>query len=191
MTALSSMPDVSIVVPVYNAEKTLPRCVDSLLAQTVPFKEIILIDDGSTDGSRLLCDEYANRYPSVLAIHQRNAGVSAARNKGLEKATGRYLSFADGDDILSSSFNEVLLPLLEETESDVAIGDFARIGCEERLSDRAVCVGIQQYSSREYLDVFFRVKGNRCVHYPWGKYIEKNFLRIILFQRIFQMEKML
>ena len=91
-------PLVSVIVPVYNVEAYLARCVASLRGQTYPDLEIILVDDGSADGSGLLCDSFAREDPRIRVIHQPNAGVSAARNAGLEAASGAYVCFVDGDD---------------------------------------------------------------------------------------------
>ena len=92
------MPEISVIVPVYNTASRLPRCVESILAQTFPDFELILVDDGSTDDSPALCDHYAAADPRVRVIHQENQGVSLARNAGLDAATGTYICFADSDD---------------------------------------------------------------------------------------------
>lgn len=86
---------VSIIVPVYNVEKYLNKCLDSLVGQTLKEIEIICVDDGSTDGSPLILDEYANRDSRVIVIHQSNQGTAQARNVALAKATGKYVGFAD------------------------------------------------------------------------------------------------
>ena len=92
------MTAISIIVPVYNAEKTLPRCIDSILAQTFTDYELILVDDGSSDGSLSVCSAYAARDSRIRVLHQENAGVSAARNAGLDAAAGKYIMFCDSDD---------------------------------------------------------------------------------------------
>ena len=91
-------PMVSVIVPVYNAEQTIRRCVASILDQQFTDLELLLVDDGSTDGSGAICDEFAARDARVTAIHQKNAGVSAARNHALDLAQGVYLQFLDSDD---------------------------------------------------------------------------------------------
>ncbi len=96
------MPKLSVVIPVYNARKYLPECVDSVLAQTYFDTEIILVDDGSSDGSDLLCDDLAARNKDIIrVIHQENGGASSARNSGLRAARGDYVHFIDSDDMLS------------------------------------------------------------------------------------------
>lgn len=96
-----STPKISCIVPVYNVEKYLRRCVDSILAQTFTDFELILVDDGSPDGCPAICDEYAEKDSRVRVIHQENKGVSAARNAGLDMARGEYVCFVDGDDEVS------------------------------------------------------------------------------------------
>lgn len=109
---------VSVIVPVYNAEKYLKKCVDSLLAQTYSNVEIILINDGSTDSSPMICDEYKsdNR---VVVIHQENKGVAAARNNGLRNATGDYIGFVDADDFVKEDMFEVLLSTAVDNDCDM------------------------------------------------------------------------
>lgn len=93
-----SNPKISVIVPVYNAERWLQRCVDSILAQTYPDYELLLIDDGSTDNSGSICDEYASKDYRVRAFHKSNGGVSSARNIGFDKARGEWVTFCDSDD---------------------------------------------------------------------------------------------
>ena len=89
---------VSIIVPIYKVESYLPKCIDSILVQTYTDFELILVDDGSPDNCGIICDAYAEKDKRVRVIHQKNAGVSAARNAGIEAAKGEYISFIDGDD---------------------------------------------------------------------------------------------
>ena len=114
------MTKISIIIPVYNTAVYLKRCLDSVLGQTHGDLEIIVIDDGSTDGSPALCDEYAGRDPRIKVIHQANAGQSAARNLGLKLATGEYLGFVDSDDWVMPDTFAYLLSLLEQTQADIA-----------------------------------------------------------------------
>ena len=111
---------VSIIVPVYNAEKYVERCLDSLLVQTYENTEIIIIDDGSVDGSAHICNSYAIQHNKIKVVHIANVGVSAARNRGIEEAEGEYLTFVDADDCLKYDMIEYLVFCLEETGSDVA-----------------------------------------------------------------------
>ena len=91
---------ISVVIPVYNTEAYLKECIDSVLHQTYSDLQVILVDDGSTDGSGVVCDEYAQNDSRVIVVHQSNQGVSAARNKALEYVKGQWVSFIDSDDWL-------------------------------------------------------------------------------------------
>ena len=112
---------LSIIVPVYNVEKYLRKCVDSLLTQDLPPEEyeIILVDDGSTDQSGTICDEYAAGHPIVKAMHQQNGGLSAARNNGVAVAQGRYVQFVDSDDYLEPNVLKTLVEKMETDQLDV------------------------------------------------------------------------
>ena len=94
------MPLISVIIPVYKAEAYLEECLDSVLAQEYPSLELILVDDGSPDGSPAICDRYAGRHPNIQVIHQENQGPGPARNAGIAAARGEYLMFADADDKL-------------------------------------------------------------------------------------------
>lgn len=109
------MPLVSVVVPVYNAEEYIARCVESILTQTYDKLELILVDDGSPDGSGGICDEYALKDKRIRVIHTINCGVSHARNTGLDNATGKYIVFVDSDDWVEPEHLELLLPVNNES----------------------------------------------------------------------------
>ena len=115
-------PLISIIVPVYNAEPYLDNCLDSIAAQTWENLEVWLVDDGSTDASPALCDARAAADSRFHVLHQANAGVSAARNAALERATGQYLQFVDGDDYLPSTATERLVRTAGATGADLVIG---------------------------------------------------------------------
>lgn len=118
--------EVSIVVPIYNVEKFLPACVESLLAQTLKRKEIILVDDGSTDGSGRLADDYAARHEEVVVIRQENAGCAAARSTGLRAARGRYVGFVDSDDWVDPGMLEHLFSVAVAAGAEIAQCGFRR-----------------------------------------------------------------
>lgn len=116
------MPKVSIVVPVYNAEKYLHECVDSILNQTLHDIEVILVDDGSTDTSPTICDDYAVKDNRVKVIHKPNGRASSARNAGIRAATGEYIAFVDSDDWISPEMYETMVT----TDADVCLCDYIR-----------------------------------------------------------------
>ena len=111
---------ISIIVPVYNVEKYLSRCVDSILRQTYTHFECILIDDGSPDRCGRICDEYAERDKRIVVIHQKNKGVSAARNAGLDVAKGEYVGFVDSDDYIAPEMFRRLVNAIEESNADIS-----------------------------------------------------------------------
>lgn len=116
------MAKVSVIVPVYNAEKYLNQCVDSILAQTITELECILVDDGSTDSSPAICDEYAARDSRVKVIHKPNGRASSARNAGIRAARGEYIAFVDSDDWISPDMYERML----EPGADICLCDYVR-----------------------------------------------------------------
>ena len=110
---------ISVIIPVYNVEAYLPQCLDSVLSQSYPSLQVILIDDGSTDNSGTICDEYAERDSRIVVIHQKNGGAAAAKNAGLRAATGKYLSFVDSDDYLEPDAYAHMVAQLEASDADV------------------------------------------------------------------------
>lgn len=102
-------PKVSVIIPAYNAEKTIANCLSSLLLQTYENKEIIVVDDGSTDGTAAICDRYQASNECIKVVHQKNSGVSAARNTALDCSSGEYIVFVDGDDIVDLNYIEELM----------------------------------------------------------------------------------
>lgn len=108
------MPLVSVIVPVYNCEPYLNRCIKSIISQSFKDIEIIMVDDGSTDESLLKCKKYAKRDDRLIVLHQENQGVSSARNKGIEQSSGRYICFVDGDDSIDEGYIEELVVRQQE-----------------------------------------------------------------------------
>lgn len=110
---------ISVVVPIYGVEKYLDKCVASIVNQTYPHLEIILVDDGSPDGCGALCDEWVKRDNRIKVVHKENGGLSDARNAGIPYATGEYISFVDSDDYLDSTFYERLYTTMQETGAEI------------------------------------------------------------------------
>lgn len=111
---------VSVIVPIYNAERYLQKCIDSILSQTYSNYEIILVNDGSYDRSALICDEYSSKYDRVRVIHKKNGGLSDARNCGISAATGDFIMFVDSDDYLESTALEILVNAILKTKLNIA-----------------------------------------------------------------------
>ncbi|MGG4489227.1 glycosyltransferase [Metabacillus idriensis] len=119
-------PKISIIVPIYNVEKYLSRCLDSILFQTFKDFEIIAINDGSTDSSGRILDEYAKKHNEIVVIHKKNNGVSSARNDGLQKAKGTYIGFVDPDDWIDKRMYESLYLTAEQEQADIVMCSYIR-----------------------------------------------------------------
>lgn len=112
-------PLISVIVPVYNSMKYLDECVQSVLSQSYNNIEIILVDDGSTDDSPAMCDNYASAYPNIKVLHQKNGGLSFARNAGMNAAAGQYFTFVDSDDIIDTNMISSLVELAVKENADI------------------------------------------------------------------------
>ena len=121
------MPLVSVVVAVYNIEKYIETCIQSLLKQTYDEMEILLIDDGSQDESGSICDKYAEKDSRIRVLHKQNGGLSDVRNVGIQEASGKYLMYVDGDDTVSENFVEAAVSCAERFQTDIVIFDFQEI----------------------------------------------------------------
>lgn len=129
------MPTVSIIVPVYNAQNYLHKCIDSLLNQNYEDFELILINDGSKDDSKKICDEYAAKDNRIKVIHKENGGVSSARNRGLDEATGKYIMFCDSDDFVREEFCAPLVNLAEGSDDCLVLAGITQIKDDNSMSD--------------------------------------------------------
>lgn len=141
---------ISVIVPVYNVEAYLDECVQSLLDQTYPHLEIILVDDGSTDRSGIRCDEFATKDSRIRVIHQKNAGAAAAKNAGLRIATGSYLTFLDSDDLVEPDAYEHMMAHMQLHDADVVqcgLCNFFADGSKENICPAADAV----YTVQEYM----------------------------------------
>ncbi|MBQ4104712.1 MAG: glycosyltransferase [Clostridia bacterium] len=121
------MKTISVVVPVYNVENYLERCILSIINQTYQNLEIILVDDGSTDNSGAICDKLALKDPRIKVIHKENGGLSDARNAGIKEASGKYIGFVDSDDHIAPLMYEKLLSTLEENGADISICNYVYV----------------------------------------------------------------
>lgn len=166
------MPKISIIIPVYNAEETLHKCVDSLLAQSFEDFELILVDDGSRDASSQICDEYATRDSRILVIHKDNGGVSSARNKGLEHASGQWITFVDSDDWVDNDFFPTL-----DTKADIVFGSYCNFvdgKCDKIFDARK----LSNYSLTQMLEYYGY---NSIFRAPWAKFFCRDIIGQIRF----------
>lgn len=144
---------ISVIIPVYNVEKYLRECVDSVLAQTYTNLEIMLIDDGSTDSSGEICDEYAGKDGRIRVIHQKNGGVSTARNYGIEHSSGDYLIFMDSDDIMHPQYVQMMLEAAQKTGCQMVVCDFQRFQNTSELWTAAQSIEEQVLTQEEALSL--------------------------------------
>lgn len=124
---------ISIIVPVYNSSPYLRSCIESILKQSLSGWELILVNDGSTDNSGEICDEYAGKYPAVRVFHKENAGVSAARNTGLAAATGEYVGFVDSDDTIRPEMYQEMYDAAMENDADIVMCDAVTVYPDGRM----------------------------------------------------------
>ena len=157
---------VSVIVPVYNAEATLKKCVDSLLSQTFPYFEVLLVDDGSKDSSGAICDEYARQDSRVKVFHKANGGVSSARQYGIDHAQGEYTIHADPDDWVESEMLAELYLKAKETDADMVICDFY----ENTYKGQRL---ISQKPSSLHHDVVLKELFGRLMGATWNKLIRR------------------
>lgn len=191
---------ISVIVPIYRVEKYLPACIDSILNQTFTAFELILVDDGSPDRCPEICDEVARRDARVRVIHQANAGLSAARNAGIEAAHGAWLSFVDSDDYIAPHFCEKLYQTAQRTNADCVMCSVQNVDESGKLIDSALMrVADEVKTGREVLrkigrdDVtpyltawnkLYRRKLFNTLRYPAGRQNEDVFVFAELFCQV-------
>lgn len=168
------IPQISIIVPVYNVEMYLCRCVDSILNQTFKDYELILIDDGSSDNSSQICDMYAKKYDVIQVIHKKNEGVASARNIGIKESKGKYIMFCDSDDYVSPFWCENFMKYENRLKESFVFCEFNIVGNSQ------IKFVPKKKGSREYdIADFFELQCHNKVGFPWngcyyGKIIRQN-----------------
>lgn len=165
---------VSIIVPVYNREKELDICVSSLIKQTFNDLEIILVDDGSTDSSPLLCDEFALKYSNLKVFHNSKLGVSETRNFGLKKASGEYICFVDSDDYIDEKYIEKLYNSITSGDYNISICDYFEV-TEDNKKICTLPYDKKEFSSLKLLnDILY---GRTTNSFCWGRMWKKDFIK--------------
>ena len=176
------MAEVSIIVPVYQVEKYIRQCVDSILAQTFTDFELILVDDGSKDKSGQICDEYAVLDQRVKVIHKENGGLSDARNCGMDQAVGNYFMFVDSDDYIAPTMLEYLYKALMNKEADIAVCNFLYFFEEDRKRDFSTNIQSEVLSGAE---IFYSRKNERVYGIwtvAWNKLYKRETLGNVRFR---------
>ena len=151
---------ISIIVPVYNVDKYLNRCINSILKQTYSNLEVLLIDDGSTDNSGLICDKYASKFNNIRVYHKKNGGISSARNYGLDRISNKanYIAFVDSDDFLHPRMYEILYGDLIKYDCDIAVCNMDKTYStivNEYISENVLILNKEEYFEN-YFDDFYR-----------------------------------
>ena len=169
------MPEISVIVPVYKVEKYLDRCIESIVNQTYPDFELILVDDGSPDGSPILCDKWAEKDSRVHVIHKKNGGASSARNAGLKIAKGNWIAFADSDDWLDRTALKTLYDLANQYNVPMAIGGMRVV---QKYTDASIVMkqNAKVLSNADLMSRFFRLNGEPDTHSVWGAIIRRDIL---------------
>lgn len=155
LSSINPTPEVTIIVPLYNAEKYLQNCITSIISQTFQNIEILLIDDGSTDNSYKVCWQYAEIDPRIRIIYQQNSGASSARNCGLRNANGKYIMFCDSDDVVSPLWCEHLYSLLKANESYMPVCSYTQ--------------NLRDLGKKKYLEIEDNIKFSRSQYYRFKK----------------------
>lgn len=159
------IPKFSVIIPVYNAEKHLNRCISSVTNQTYKDFEIILINDGSKDNSGTICDEYAKKYNRIKVIHQENEGVSVARNVGIKNASAEYIIFVDSDDFIETNMLEKLNNVLDKSEAECIIYNLNNI-------IETKCV-----SKEDLINSMITLLKTEIVNPPWNKIYKREIIQ--------------
>ena len=162
---------ISIIIPVYNAEKTLHKAIDSIVAQTLQDWELLLVDDGSTDASPRICDEYVAKDARIKVIHQQNQGVAMARQAGMKQAKGEYSIHADADDWTEPTMLEELYEKAQSENADIVIADYF-VNADGRQTISKQCP-----SSLDPVQVLMDMFGNRLFGALWNKLIRTELYR--------------
>lgn len=162
----------SVIIPVYNAENTLRRCVDSILNQAYSDVEVILVNDGSPDSSGAICEEYRDQYSCVVYIDKPNGGVSTARNAGLDAAVGEYVLFVDSDDYVSEDYFRTMDNLTADRQDDLVV--FSHTVTDGKHLQPKIAEPFQSTRAEESVPMFSRMLYTKAINQPWDKrYIRK------------------
>lgn len=177
------MPLVSVVVPVYNVEEYIHRCVESLINQTLNDLEIILVDDGSPDNCPVICDCLAKKDNRIIVVHKENGGLSSARNAGMKVATGKYIGFVDSDDDVEPDMYEKMVTVAEQYNVDFVMSDYRRIPRNGKSYIKTLDIEGGLYDREKIIkDIFPNLIMRECIDYGpllsvWHCIYRRDFLR--------------
>ena len=165
---------VSIIVPAYNAEKSIEQCINSIESQTYENMEIIIINDGSTDNTKKVCENLKNKYKNILVINQKNMGVSKSRNVGIDNATGDYIMFVDSDDFVDENIIE---SMLKNRENDLVISNYKRYYNEKKIINN-IQIEEKKYSIEEFLEDFWNLYNCYLINSPCFRLYKRNIINL-------------
>lgn len=171
---------ISVIVPVYNTEKYLDACVESIVKQTYENIEILLLDDGSTDSSKEKCDSWAARDSRIRVIHKQNEGLAETRNRGLQEAKGKYIAWVDSDDYVSEKYLSALYEQLKEKQADISMCSFYEVFGSEVKFTVADKIVNNTYTAEEFLEKIYTVG---VFSVMWNKLAEKQTYRDVIFPK--------
>ncbi len=170
------MAAVSIIVPAYNAQNTIGRCIESILNQTYTDFELLVMDDGSRDGTSAIIDGYAAKDPRVIAVHKPNSGVSDTRNQALDRAKGKYIQFLDADDWISPDATRLFVRAMEDNPAcDMVIADFYRV-IGEKMSQKGDIEEEKLLTREEYADEMMRNPADFYYGVLWNKFFRRSII---------------
>ena len=166
---------ISVIIPIYNAEKYLDRCIQSVLSQTFKEIEIILVDDGSNDSSLQICQSYADMYADIKVIAQKNSGVSSARNAGIAKAKGEYVMFVDSDDYMLPEMCEIMVNAVKRKHADIVV-----CGTTETWGGLwAPQKEVDYYNLDSFKNAFIDHLTSELLSPPWNKIYKRNLIKVL------------
>lgn len=175
------MHKISIIIPIYNVDKYLSACIETVIHQTYQNLEIILVNDGSTDICPQICDDYAAKDQRIIVIHKKNGGLSDARNAGMKIATGDYISFVDSDDLLSLDFYQNILNALIKNDADVVECGFVKFEKENELKEVNIKTDIFNVEIYETENALLQLLNGPLSIVVWNKMYKKNIVKGIEF----------
>ena len=169
------MTKISVIIPIYNTDKYLRRCIDSIINQDFKDYEIILIDDGSSDNSALICDEYAQKYSNIIVVHTPHSGVATARNLGVEQANGKYIMFCDSDDYAESDWIATLFEQIDKNPTSSVFCAFSKMNIVNKTDN---AVALPDITESQYLPIteYYYIYINNMSSFLWNRIYRKDWI---------------
>lgn len=183
---MKNRPIISIIVPVYNVESYLERCIESILNQSFKEFELILVNDGSTDGCKDICNEYKTKDKRIKVIHKENGGLSSARNAGLDIARGKYIGFVDSDDFINKDMYKTLFNTIQDNNSDMIICDYYKVNEDDINKFRNIkcsCenIEVKNLNKLESIDNLF-LTGEKFI-FAWNKLYKRELFNDLRYEK--------